>query len=206
MVACKSLKTPTAVADFFIECLVETENHIIETGTEIKNLAMKILDDYKERIERAKSTIGPLARIMISEVRKTLSEVSLEILNLGKGNIYKAGMILASHKSKLVSACSANTSSRKARLNFLETEIISRTGDYLQINGNRMLSMETRLNILNPENVLKRGYTITSVKGKIVKYSENLNESDVIETLFSDGEVSSMVTAKNKRKSKNITK
>ncbi len=205
MVACKSLKTPTAAADFLIECLVETENHILETGTEIKNHAMEILDEYKERLDRAKNTIGPLTRIMISEVRKTLSDLVLEILNLGKEKIYRAGMVLASHQSKLGSACSASTSGRETRLNFLKTEIRSKTGDFLKLNGNSISSMETRLNILNPENVLKRGFTITSVNGKIVKASENLHEGIIIETLFSDGEVSSMVTGKNKRKSKNKT-
>jgi exodeoxyribonuclease VII large subunit len=186
MVACRSLKTPTAVADFLIECIAETENHLMETGDKIKDLALEILDEYKERLDRAKSTIGPLSRIMISEVRKTLSDISLEILNLGKGKIYKAGMILASHQSKLLSTCTTSTSASKTRLNILKTEITSKTGDLIKLNGNRISSMETRLNILNPE----------------VKASEKLNKGDVIETLFSDGEVSSIVTGKNKRKSK----
>ncbi len=202
MVACRSLKTPTAVADFLIECLVETENHLIALGDEIKNLSKEILDDYKERLEKAKSTIGPLTRIMISEVRKTISDISIEILNLGKGKIYRAAMILAGHQSKLVSACLAGTSARETQLNFLKTELNLNTVDFLKLNKNRMSSLETRLNILNPVNVLKRGYTITSINGKIAKESEYLKEGDVIETLFSDGEVSSLVTHKNKRKLK----
>ncbi|MBI5011024.1 MAG: exodeoxyribonuclease VII large subunit [Bacteroidia bacterium] len=202
MVACRSLKTPTAVADFLIECLVETENHLMEMGDEIKNLATEILDEYKERLDKAKSTIGPLTRVLISEIRKTISDVSLEILNIGKGKLYGAGMILTGHQSKLVSASLTATYSRETRLNFLKTEILSNTDDYLKMNGNRMSSLETRLNILNPENVLRRGFTITSLNGKMVKESEYLNEGDIIETLFSDGKVSSLVTGKNRRKSK----
>ena len=38
MVANKSLKTPTAVADFLIDSVAEAENHIIEMSTAIINL------------------------------------------------------------------------------------------------------------------------------------------------------------------------
>jgi len=49
------------------------------------------------------------------------------------------------------------------------------------------------LKILDPENVLKRGYTITSMKGKILKKSKQLKKDDVLDTKFSDGSLSSKV-------------
>ncbi len=49
--------------------------------------------------------------------------------------------------------------------------------------------------MLNPENVLKRGYTITSLNGKILKSSKGLKKDDIIDTLFTDGIISSNVIA-----------
>ena len=54
--------------------------------------------------------------------------------------------------------------------------------------------MENSLKILDPENVLKRGYTITSLKGKIIKLRSQLRTDDLIDTRFSDGSVTSRVT------------
>jgi exodeoxyribonuclease VII large subunit len=54
-------------------------------------------------------------------------------------------------------------------------------------------SLENSLKILDPLNVLKRGYTITSLNGKIIKCSCETSENDIIDTKFSDGSVKSKV-------------
>jgi exodeoxyribonuclease VII large subunit len=48
----------------------------------------------------------------------------------------------------------------------------------------------------SPENILKRGYTLTLKQGRIIKSKEELLEGDIIETLFADGKVESAVTLK----------
>ena len=60
-------------------------------------------------------------------------------------------------------------------------------------NKNRLTGFDNTLNILNPENVLRRGYTITSFNGKILKSSDQLKMDDIIDTRFTDGTVSSKV-------------
>jgi exodeoxyribonuclease VII large subunit len=54
-------------------------------------------------------------------------------------------------------------------------------------------SFENTLKILDPVNVLKRGYTITSLNGKIIKSSNETSENDIIDTRFGDGSVKSKV-------------
>ncbi len=197
MVAFRSLKTPTAVADFLIESLAETENHLTEISTEIKNLSLEILAEFKERLEKAHISILPITRVLISEVRRGLSDLSLGILRVGKEKIYKAGMMISNRQAKLVSSSSAFMSAKGNQTGKLKAEIISKAGNTLNINMNRLAAIESKLNILNPENVLKRGFTITSVNGKIAKSSETINEGDIIDTLFSDGKISSRVSGKN---------
>ena len=48
-----------------------------------------------------------------------------------------------------------------------------------------------------PENMLKRGYSITSRNGKTIKSVSDLSVGDVITTQFSDGGVDSKVVDKN---------
>jgi exodeoxyribonuclease VII large subunit len=48
--------------------------------------------------------------------------------------------------------------------------------------------------MLDPANVLKRGYTITTKEGMIIKNSGQLTRDDQIETIFSDGKIKSQVT------------
>ncbi|MDA0986315.1 MAG: exodeoxyribonuclease VII large subunit [Bacteroidetes bacterium] len=54
-------------------------------------------------------------------------------------------------------------------------------------------NLQTNLEILNPTSVLKRGYSITKLNGKIIKHSNNVKSNDEISTTLSDGEIISIV-------------
>jgi exodeoxyribonuclease VII large subunit len=52
---------------------------------------------------------------------------------------------------------------------------------------------ENTARLINPENVLKRGYTLTLKEGKILKSAKQLNVNEEIETRFADGTVKSKI-------------
>jgi len=60
-------------------------------------------------------------------------------------------------------------------------------------NGRKVETLEYSLSILNPEKVLQRGYTITSLNGRILKSCYQVKKDDLISTRFSDGTVKSKV-------------
>ena len=196
MVACKSLKTPTAVADFIIDCVSETENHILDLGIEIKELTLEILDENKNRIDKSKNTLGPLVRIFISEVRKELSDKVIEILNRGKEKTFKARIAMANRESGVLSAARRSIANMDNMIEGLGIKLASKTRELVKSEGLRLTGYSDTLNILNPENVLKRGFTITSLNGRIIKEIKEVKEGDLIDTVFSKGRISSRVTDK----------
>jgi len=196
MVASKSLKTPTAAADFIINCVLETENHILGIGSEIKGIALVILDENKNRIDKSKNTLAPLTRILISEVRKNLSDKVIAILNTGKEKSFKAGIILANRKSRLASSARSSITVKGNFIEGLGIKLVSKTDELLKKNDLRLVGFSDTLTILNPENVLKRGYSITTLNGRILKSSDEVTEGDLIDTDFSTGSITSRVTVK----------
>ena len=58
-------------------------------------------------------------------------------------------------------------------------------------------TIQEKLRLVDPQNILKRGYSMTLLNGKIVKSVEQLNEGDRLETKLSDGMVESIVENKN---------
>ena len=205
MVACKALKTPTAAADYIIETVCETENHLFEISLEIKNFARDIIEESKNRIERSKNTIAPLTILLMADLKKSLSEVSLEVLRLGKEKIYSAGIIIANRQSRFVSAALSFVTVKENLISAFKQAFISRTGISLRRNNNRLSAMENSLQMLDPVNVLKRGYTITSLNDRIIMSAATPCEGETIDTLFSDGKISSRVTGKNEKKPKDTT-
>ena len=123
----------------------------------------------------------------MSDIKDKLSEKIIEIINIGKEYTFKAGLTPANQKSRLVSAVKSFSSGKETALERTRQNLIASTLNSLNRNSIRLEGLENTLNILNPENVLQRGYTITSLNGRILKKSDQVKTDDLIDTQFSDG-------------------
>jgi len=193
IVAFRSLKTPTAVADFLVERMNGTENLLSEQSSEIIELSKIIIERQKQVIERTKMKLIPVAGILIAGIKEKLSSNIIELINVGREFLSEAGIIHSNQKTRLQSASksliSLNTSSIEQKMINLKSHS---SGSFAR-NKVRISGLLNTLSILDPVNVLNRGYTITSMKGKIIKDSIELKEEDQIETKFRDGVVKSRV-------------
>ena len=64
----------------------------------------------------------------------------------------------------------------------------------------KLSNKETKLNLLNPENILKRGYSITYYKNKRLLDYELVSENDEILTKLFNGFIRSKVKIKSGKK------
>lgn len=194
MVAHLSLKTPTAVADYIIECVAQIEARLNEMSADIKNLARVILEKNRNRIESAGMKLMPLSRIMISGIREELSGMIMDLMNKGKKYIYLAGLEQVNLSSKLKMAAGSLLTDRLSYTVRTEQSLKRLTDQDIKHRNDRLKTLANTLNILSPEKVLSRGYTITSVNGKILRMGKELKENDIIDTLFTDGSIKSRVS------------
>jgi exodeoxyribonuclease VII large subunit len=196
MVANKSLKTPTAVADFLISSVSEAENNLLSLSTEIKDISAVILEKYRNRIETAGIRLLPLVRIMLSHERDKLSGKTIEVNRIGKEYTFRAGRIVANHELRLASGTKSFFSNKKNLVERIKQNLLSYTSHIVERNRAKFEVLENNLNILKPENVLQRGYTITTLNGRIIKSSQKVKSDDIIDTRFSDGTIKSRVLTK----------
>lgn len=82
----------------------------------------------------------------------------------------------------------------------LENEIQQNARSFFQKEDKRILNLEAIFEVLDPEKTLKRGFSLTSIDGKIIKSIKDLDpkKETEITTQFSDG----IITSKTKKKSK----
>lgn len=196
MVANQSFKTPTAAAGFLIDCMAVAETRIIKMFTDIKDISQIIIENNRNRIETSGIKLFPLARIRMSGIKDKLSGKIIEIISIGKRYTFKAGLVPVNQKSRLESGVKSFSSGKVMELKRIRQNLVSGTQNSLNTNNTRLQVMESSLNILKPENVLQRGYTITSLNGTILKNSNQVKKDDLIDTKFSDGVVRSRVVEK----------
>lgn len=193
MVAWQALKTPTAVADFLIECMVIAEEQLNEMSRGITDMSLLILNKNKNLIDSSRLKLIPLAKMSVTAFRNELSDVIIDMINTGKEYLLKARLIPENQRSRLISGTSSAISANKNPVNQMKKTLLSGSEVLLSIRKNEIAGFESMLKILDPDNVLKRGYTITSMNGKILKTGSGLSKDDIIDTRFSDGSVRSKV-------------
>lgn len=194
IVAYQSLKTPTAVADYIIGCMSATEEHLTDLSSGIASQATAILEESRKKTERFRLQLIPLAKIMISEIREELSGSIIDMVNTGKGYILRAGLIPSGQKSRLNPAVRSLLSRNESEMERKKRDLINATSNLMGNFRNRISLSENTLKIIDPVNVLMRGYTITSLNGRIIMSKKELITGDIIESHFHDGPVRSRVT------------
>lgn len=193
MVAFQSLKTPTAVADYLIDRMTEAENNIMELSTGITNISQNIIEKNRNLIDTFRMKLIPVARLMISDIKEDISGKIIEIINIGKESVVRAGLAPANQKSRLTSAVRSYSSIKESELKRNRYDLISLSSNTLKINNINIAGLQNTLEMLRPEKVLGRGYTITSYKGKILKSCDEIKTDEIINTQFQDGSISSKV-------------
>jgi exodeoxyribonuclease VII large subunit len=90
------------------------------------------------------------------------------------------------------------TASHNNTLSIHQRDLLSHIKQLFQHEENRFNRMEQALRLLNPANVLRRGYSITRYRGKILKNESALKKWAVIETRLYKGTVTSIVQQQKK--------
>ena len=171
LVACVPLKTPTAVAEFLINKALSLNNVLQELTRKLTDVAAYAIRQPADRLQQLSQR---LQAILHSYVH--LQDREMHVLQLRLTNAVKTLLL-----------------QKKQEHNKLTTSIQTVTESILSGNKNRIVWLENKLNLLDPVNLLRRGYSITFANGKVVRSARMLKKGQHIETLLHDGKVESVV-------------
>ncbi|HQE24781.1 MAG TPA: exodeoxyribonuclease VII large subunit [Candidatus Atribacteria bacterium] len=170
-VAHTSLKTPTAVAEFLVDWMRKVEEEIDE---EMKRLKEAVRNSE----EREKYVLATLAERWAERVRALLLS-SKEELSLCRER-------LLVHSQRILGKIGEEQRAYWRQVQNLVEKKISREREMLE-------RTEQAIRFLSPENVLRRGYSITYREGTVVKSFKDLQEEDIVSTRLRDGWIKSKV-------------
>jgi exodeoxyribonuclease VII large subunit len=215
LVAHTRQKTPTAAAEFFIsglarfrERLEELQELITghttaildrfsdeleELGTKTKNITGQFLASEQLRLikagKRYKSGVSRFVDFhshILDKLRLKISRLPVLLLNKKQ---FECGRL--THDIRFVVKNSLQTCQLKLAQTAVSFPVKVRTR--LQQAGKELKSNEESLRMLDPQNILKRGFTISLQNGKTVKSVQTLSEQVNLETRFHDGSVISKI-------------
>lgn len=193
IVAHTRAKTPTAVAEFLIA-------NLSETAYELDSLSQNIVTLVTQRIQEEAIQLDLLETKNSFALKGWYREQ--EIILTSAKNVLTNGMqrIIRENKNRfatfeevLKKESVQSFRSNKEHFDQLEINLRKRTEQLLKEEKNKLNITEKHLELMSPNNILRKGYTLTMKNGKFVKLSKDLKAGDSITTLFSDGQIDSII-------------
>jgi len=201
MVANTMVKTPTAVANFIIEHNLLFESELIELGD-------LIISNIKDTIETHEIYLTNLSlgihrtKKIISDKYESCNKLFYRLTNLSKNRININKTIFNDFENRITNIPKVHLRAHEASLERMHERIISES-QYRILNAKQKLEMyEQNIRLVDPNNVLRRGFSITRHKGKVITKNSLLKEGDIIETLIDGKRLQSSVKNKSSKNEK----
>ena len=171
MVAHTKLKTPTAVAEFLILWVNSFEERLLDAQKTLINRAKELLREENHRLQYL---VQQFRHIVRERFNSELSKIETALHRLIHGT---------------TQTIDGNNNNLKLDMN----RLVSGLKILFQEHKNKIKHFDQAIRLLDPINVLKRGYSVTYLKEKAIKDSGDLQEGDIIRTKLYKGRVTSKV-------------
>ena len=193
MVAHKSFKTPTAVANFIINQSLKTEEYLAQIRESIIDTSMEMVRVKRMIINRLSVNMAPLVRSSLHNKRILLNKSGLRL----SGNTQS----YLSHNRARLNIIKTNVSKRWYRnidvkclyINDLKNRFKPAVQRYKNQKQSILDNISRSIDYLRPSRVLERGYSITLFNNKAVRSSNELKPGSEISTILHLGRVESKV-------------
>lgn len=172
MVSHTRVKTPTAAAAFLIEHLQDVYSLIVEAEEDVIRCVTDRLQKERLRIDRLIELLPKQLAAFLTAQHARLGRL-IELL------------------PRQTAAC---LTSQRGNLDLLAATMRSVLERRMLQENHRMELLEHRVDAVNPEKLLQRGYSITRSNGRVVRSPEQLKAGDEIETTMEKGTIKSVVT------------
>ena len=194
LVAHTNLKTPTAVAEFLVGKYQKIDSELSNLG---HRLSLQVNGKLQENKKMLKSTFQ---RIPFT-VSNYLNHKTKNLISTGSLFSRSATGYIKTQNHRLLTS---HTGFGFVIKNYLlrnknrTEEIVTRvlpgnTINLLRKKTDKLVLLQKTLGLVNPRNILRKGYTIVLRDGKIVKNIKNIEPGAILETEFHDGRINSKV-------------
>lgn len=193
MIAFKNAITPTELADYLLQ---KFHNFSVP----IQKAEEKLVDKARRIITEERLKFQNTAKYFRSVTDNILIRSHHEIHHHLRGLFQQSNLYLLrekqSHSSMVYKIRSGTLSFCNIRKQDIKHFMLSLRKDIastLKYENSEMANMVRSVANMHPENVLKRGYSITMINGKAITRLREVKETDILHTLLIDGSIISEV-------------
>lgn len=200
MISFKNAITPTELADFLLQKFHNFSVPVNEAQQSIIRNSKNVLNLHNMRFDK---TVTQFRADTRNYIASNNYQINNKIQRIQQQSLFvlHRNQELQEQTILLLSKSTANQLQfRKQTVSDKTEQLSKQSQNQLNNQTNSLQNLTQLVNILNPQNVLKRGFSITMVNGKSVKSINNIKNGETITTQLADGTIESNIisTAKNR--------
>jgi len=196
LVAHIKLKTPTAVAEFILNKASDFNNYLDELKNNIDNFQLDYFDNLKENLLNISYRLSPLVGKIIDKNDFELKLLTNRLDTNSKSNLNKKDTQISNYSSTIKSNLRKNINQKNNNLYTIKNQLNNAIKLTLQKQSLIIKNNSDKIDLLDPLNTLKRGYSITYKDGHRITDINSINEKDIISTQLFNGSIRSTVNDK----------
>jgi len=203
MVAWKNFITPTDLANFLIQQFHEFAGPVMQAEKSLKEWTPDFLGsknlEFTTQIDNLRSNVRNLTRQYSHSLVSITGKVSgtVQLLHAKEQlRITFEGKRLVKYSGLYVRNKIMGYESLKKRLNPLSMS-------FLNGKQEQTLAMEKQVRLLHPENILRRGFSITRQNGKVITDAALIADTRIETTLYKGKIISKIISTENRHEQEN---
>lgn len=193
LVSHKSLKTPTAVAEFIISTVSTFDAYLDELNERIVDLATDQLKTWQDETEHLSQKVASLANFIVTKESQNIQNLSILSEKLFKSYLQRNNQQLTAIQELVKYRTQHYFQKNNAQLSTVQKNTATLLKIVLKEERARLEKMESTNHLLDPVHILKRGYTITYSDGMLIKSPLQLKPGDKIISKWYNGSAASSV-------------
>ncbi|MHA4843493.1 exodeoxyribonuclease VII large subunit [Flavitalea antarctica] len=195
MVAFKNAITPTELADFLLQHYHEFSVPLQEAENMLVQKANRLIREEKTSLLNLAKYLRSVTRAAITSDKQKIAFASRSLLQHSRNAILISERSLNQYSRQVSGAASIWLSRNRSSVDEQRNALATASRGLIKQKAGDLQNMEKVINILSPMQVLKRGYSFTTVNGKLLTTLSQINKGDKIITAVTDGTIASTVTS-----------
>lgn len=197
MVAHTRLKTPTAVAEFIIDQITQFNDYLLDLQEQFTQEIMQMINNESHRLEIAAHRFQPVVTKILANKSRFPAEAA-QRLDYSIKNYFDKQEIFFSHVKESVRYLTkkqVRTGLQKQQ--FMASQLKLEVNSFLRNKTLQLYLSQRTAQLSDPQNILERGYSITTIGESVIKDLKNINIGDEICTQTKKGKIISRVVKLN---------
>lgn len=196
LVAHTKLKTPTAVAEYIIDRLAQFDTQLDQLKSDFVHIVTAHTEQQQQKLELYGVNLSRIIKYTVNRNTERLNEYLIHSVKYTKKLLKSKLKDLFTTKTSLDNLISKRTTLEKYKLEVHAKNLRNKSRNFLMTRTKQLLYYKKSNDLLDPQHVLNRGFSMTTVNGRVIKNVEQVSMGDEITTRLKTGSLLSKITKK----------